>query len=191
MALTRRSVFSAFMRPEPVSALIPDPNITKIRADYGDFCARINVHAPDVWRDRGIRDFPALCAVPGIVEIGVNLESSRLHLLSEPICVLDRRGALRTIGELIITYYAVTKTLTIQSVEGAKTREDTKVCAHPHVLDGTLCFSAYSEMMYQLLDARISAAMHVLMPCLRMDSNVLVLEQAYLPLEEWPLLKED
>ncbi len=189
MALTRRSVFSAFMRPEPVSALIPDPNITKIRADYGEFCARINVHAPDVWRERGVRDFPALCAVPGIVEIGINLESSRLHLLTEPIRALDNRGALRTIGELIITYYAVTKTLTIQSIEGGKTREDTRMCAHPHVLDGTLCFSGYSEMMYLFLDARISSAIHLLMPCLRMDRSVVEVQHAYLPLEEWPLSK--
>lgn len=191
MGLTRKHGISAFQKRTPQQLPVVASNIPKIHADYGEFCSRINHNSADEWRNRGIEDFRRLCAVPGIVEIGVNLEYSRLHLLTECIHMRDDRGTWRTIGELIVTYFAVTKTLKFENVGRTQTREDQRLCAHPHVIDGTICFSAREELMRLLLDARISTAMHRLMPCLRMDADVVDVQMAYLGLEHWPKREGD
>ncbi len=191
MGLTRKLGFSAFQTKAPQQLPVALVNLTKIQTDYGELCSRINHNSADEWRTRGIEDFPRLCAVPGIVEIGVNLEYSRLHMLTECIHARDAHGTWRTIGELIVTYYAVTKTLKFENVGRTQTREDKRLCAHPHVMDGTLCYSAHEELMRLLLDARISTAMHRLMPSLRMDHDSVDIQTAYLDLDHWPRREGD
>lgn len=191
MGLTRKFGLNAFQARSPAQLPVASVNLTKIHADYGELCSRINQNSRDEWRRRGVEDFPQLCAVPGIVEIGVNLEYSRVHLLTECIHARDDHGTWRTVGELIVTYFAVTKTLKFENVGRTQERDDKRLCAHPHVMDGTICFSAREELMCLFLDARVSTAMNRLLPCLRMDPDAVDIQTAYLGLEHWPKREGD
>ena len=191
MGIKDRIGFSVFAKPVSTPLHTVDrTKLTKFHDDYGELCARINPDRESEWRSRGLDDLPVLLTVPGVAEIGVSLEHARLHILTERIHARDHAGTWRTIGEIIATYYVTTKSLSFENVthaqRSASITGSNSVYAHPHILNGTMCFSASRRLLDLFLEARVSQAMRLLIPALRME-DFITRNTAYHEIECWPL----
>jgi hypothetical protein len=153
-----------------------------LRHQYAQFCVSILGDA-SVYQNRA-NDFDALCAIPGVAQVGINWTKHCLFVGTGCVDALDGEGEVREIGHLITTFAPREKKFRFENVTRMVSN-----CPHPHISsDGTMCISdGKEEIMFAMIDCVFSKAMRIIMPVLRMDRRIVNLGHPYSFIESWPL----
>lgn len=159
----------------------------RMRKQYAKFCARgrsrFNKHRHYL---QGREDYDALCAVPGVICVGVNRLERKLFVGIECIDVPDSNGRLREIGEFIITVSQQPPEFFVENITRTVDGHP-----HPHVSGcGTLCIStSKTELRCMMLDCQYASLISVVIHALRMDRRYVHLFNQYdsATLGKWPL----
>jgi hypothetical protein len=172
---------------QPVLPTLPD-DIEQWPLDrqYAAFCARGDMLNYDERFRRGLGNFLQLVAIPGVMNVGIGWKQETLFIGTECIDVVDEKGNLREVGELIIKYPQASNSFQIENVTRKISNAD-----HPHVSGGNLCLTVGREILtLAITDADYFASTSFILQALRMKRGEVGIGGAYSALSNWPLKSE-